>query len=228
MSNTTNLPIITDDGFGDPDVDAERIIQGTIIRCIDGQWTDADGTAFGPDTMMLALGTTMCLQRWENQKPVKTIRKISNEPLPDVDELNAKIPKEDWELGLNDEPRPPWVRQHVVYLINPDLAALYTYINSTVGASIAVDRLKSKVMWMRQLRGAHVVPLVKLDSKPMKTRFGKKLRPEFTILEWRQLGRVGEANQAQIAHQPDGKDGLQPVEPASVQEELNDEIPYLG
>jgi hypothetical protein len=223
-----NLPVVADDGFDEADVDSNRIIQGTIIRCVDGVWSDADGMSLAPETTMLALGTTMCLQRWKDQLPVETIRKVLDEPLPDVEELNEKMSKEEWELGLDGEPRPPWQLQHVVYLLNPSDAAVFTYINSTVGASIAVDRLKSKVMWMRQLRGTHVVPLVKFDAKPMKTRFGKKLRPEFTILEWRQLGHVdvkGASATARVEHQ---SAALQPVELPSLKEEINDEIPHLG
>ena len=115
-------------------------------------------------------------------------------------------------------------------LLNPLDAAFFTFINGTVGAAIAVDRLKNKVVWMRQLRGSNVVPLVKLDSKPMKTRFGQKMRPEFTILEWRQLGGGGlkEVNAARIEHRPDDCAGLQPVELVSIEEEMNDSIPHLS
>lgn len=230
----TKLPIpTTDDGFNDS-ADSDRIIQGSIIRCVDGHWSDRDGVSFPPETKMLALATAMALQHWKNQQPIKTIVKQPNKPLPDLEELNAKIPKKEWELGLDDEPRPPWVRQHIVYLLDPADAGLFTFINGTMGAEIAVDRLKSKVIWMRQLRGSNVVPLVKLDSKPMKTRFGQKKRPEFTILDWRQLGGElkKDVSPARIEHQqqkphPDDCAGLQPVEPVSLAEEMNDGIPHL-
>ena len=192
MSNDTNqanLPVVGD-GFNDSVGDDEqRIIQGSIIRCVDGEWTDGDGVAFPPETKLLVLATAMALQHWKNKLPVETILKKPGQPLPDLDELNKKIPKKEWELGLDKTPRPPWGRQHIVYLLNPHDAGLFTFINGTVGAAIATDRLRNKVVWMRQLRGANVHPLVKLDTKPMKTKFGGlKQRPEFTILEWRQLG----------------------------------------
>ena len=234
-TKSDNLPVITDDGFDKTEVDSSRIIQGTILRCVDGQWSDADGMPIAAETTLLALGTTQCLQRWENQLPAETIPKERNEPLPDVDDLNAKIPKEKWEIGLDGEPRPPWSLQHIVYLLDPRDASLFTYINSTTGASIAVERLRSKVGWMRQLRGTNVVPLIKLETRPMKTRFGKKQRPEFTILEWRQLARVGAKEApAQISYQPanqpqtDNLASLQPVSEPTLKEEIRDEIPYLG
>ena len=228
----TNLQIpLADDGFNDSAGDEQRVIQGSILRCVDGHWTDNDGVAFPPETKLLALATAMALQHWKDKLPIEMIVKKPGQPLPDLDELNAKIPKKQWEPGLDKKPRPPWVRQHIVYLLNPTDAGLFTFINSTVGASIAVDRLKTKVQWMRQLRGANVVPVVRLDSKPMKTKLGQKQRPEFTILDWQQLGDGG-PGVARITHQPgqqhpDDCAGLQPVEPVSLEEEMNDAIPHL-
>jgi hypothetical protein len=232
MSNESNLPSApaADDGFGGVDIDSTRIIQGTILRCTDGVWTDGDGVELPPDTKLVALSTTMCLQRWKDQMPAETIRKVGNEPLPDLDELNDQIPRSEWEIGLNDEPRPPWQLQHVVYLLDPSDASVFTFISSTFGARLATERLRSKVAWMRQLRNNHVVPLIKLDSKPMKTKFGKKQRPEFTILEWRQLGHVGvpDASSARLEHKPDDLAGLQPVKPVTFDEDIADEIPNLS
>ena len=112
-------------------------------------------------------------------------------------------------------------------------------IRATPGCSLtstARSARQSRLITSRQksvdatLRGANVVPLVKLDSKPMKTKYGQKLRPEFTILEWRQLGGGGPKEAARIAHQPgqqhpDDCAGLQPVEPVSIEEEMNDSLP---
>ena len=228
-----NVLIPADDGFGD-NTDSGRLIVGSILRCVDGHWSDRDGIAFSPETKLLALATAMALQHWKGKLPIETILKKPGQPLPDLDELNAKIPKKQWEPGLDKKPRPPWVRQHIVYLLNPADAGLFTFINSTVGASIAVDRLKTKVQWMRQLRGANVVPVVQLDSKPMKTKLGPKQRPEFTVCDWRQLGggELKNVNPARVEHQqqqphPDDCAGLQPVEPVSIEEEMSDEIPRL-
>jgi hypothetical protein len=223
-NDQTNTLPVAGDGFEIIDNDnAERVIQGSIIRCVDGEWTDGDGEPFPPDTKLLVLATAMALQHWKNKEPVETILKKPGEPLPDVDELNKKIPKKEWELGLDKTPRPPWGIQHIVYLLNPHDAGLHTFINGTVGARIAVDRLKTKVVWMRQLRGANVVPLVKLDTKTMKTKFGPKQRHEFTILEWRQLG--SDARPMRLENHPDDCAGLERVEPVSIEEEMNDSIP---
>ena len=229
-TDVNTLPIhMADDGFGDA-LDADRVIQGTIIKCVDGHWADRDGIAFPPETKMLAISTAIVLQCWRDGQPVgDPIIKQPGQPLPDVDELNAKIPELEWEIGLDDKPRPPWQKQFIVYLVNPVDASIYTFINSTMGAQIAFDRLKSKVVLMRQMRGANVVPIVALDSKPMKTKFGQKMRPEFTILEWRQLGasEVKDAGPARtIEHQGQKKPSVgQPVEEVSYDERFKDEVP---
>ena len=221
---------MADDGFGDA-LDADRVIQGTILKCVDGHWSDREGVVIHPETRMLAMSTAICLQCWKDGQPIDTIIKQPNQPLPDVDELNAKIPESEWEPGLDEKPRPPWQKEFIVYLVNPTDASIYTFINSTMGAQIAFDRLKSKVVLMRQMRGVNVVPVVKLDCKPMKTKWGSKIRPEFTILEWRELGGAGvkDAGLVHIEHQQDERKKPsvgRPVEDVSYDERFKDEVPY--
>jgi hypothetical protein len=72
------------------------------------------------------------------------------EPYPNVDDLNAQIPVEGWDLGLNGEPRPPWTDNNVVYLANPSDGALYTVIGTTAGLAIAP-------VWLR--RGSTVTKM---------------------------------------------------------------------
>jgi hypothetical protein len=62
----------------------DRLLQGTIIRCVDGHWSDRDGVVFTPDTQMIVLGTTQALQRWQDQTPIETILKKPGERLPDA------------------------------------------------------------------------------------------------------------------------------------------------
>jgi hypothetical protein len=210
----SNLPIPIEDDF-DPGATNDRLIQGTIIRCVDGRWADRDGVSFPNGTQMLVLGTTKAVQRWQDKVPVET---FTERPLPDIALLNEAVPKDQWEEGLNG-PRPPYVLQHIAYLIDPRDASIYTFINSTTGAAIAVERLTQKVHSMRLLRGQKVSPIVKLDAKPMTTKFGQKMRPEFVIVDWRDLGCGG------LGKKPAPQLG-KPVKPVSVAEELNDELPF--
>jgi hypothetical protein len=214
-----NLPAtITDDGFDNAGTD-DRLIRGSILSCVDGVWSCKDGTDLPPKLIVLAC--TEAIQRWENQTPTETFVKRPGQPLLSVDDLNAKVPKKKWEPGIDGEPRPPWTHQYVAYLFDPRDASLFTYLNSTAGARIAIRELRDKVGMMRALRGAKVVPVVELKSKPMKTQFGTKLRPYFHILEWRDLSGEPRARIASPA-----LDVGTAVKPASTQEILNDEVPF--
>jgi hypothetical protein len=223
-----------------------RLIQGLLAKCNDGQWRDGDGLplpgkvlVFGIDRVLRCWGADNDLLDYEVEQ--------SGQPLPDVDELNSKIPEEEWGSDLNNQPRPPWERCWRVLLLDLETASVYSFINGTTGARIAAERLEDRIRWMREIRGTAVVPIIQLDSRPMKTRFGTKMRPEFTVVEWRE--RSAEHAAPLIEHQPDAT-GFRPavaenapkappekkakatigkpVKPATIQEELNDDIPDFG
>jgi hypothetical protein len=226
------LPVqahIVGSGFEDGETDNDRLIQGELVKCIDGHWTFKNGKAVPPDTVWFALDCTTALQRFTDER-VETIRKKPGEPLPDPDELNADIPRSEWETGLDGEPRPPWSKYYVVYLLNPKDASICTFCNDTWGALRAYDGLRQKVKWMRAMRGASVVPLVRPDSEPMPTHYGVKMRPEFTVIEWRDLGGGSEAPALTPDPSPQLEDknkaAGKPVEPVSTEEDLDDEIPF--
>jgi hypothetical protein len=221
-TSSENLPaVITDDGFDNTDID-DRLIKGTILRAVDGVWSTRDGTDL--PSVLIALSTTKAAQHWQDQKPIKTIVKEPGRRLPDVEELNAKIPKKKWETGLDGEPRAPWVIQHIVYLLDPRDASVFTYLNSTAGARSAVRELMDKVAMMRKLRNANVVPLIELSAKSMPTKFGTKLRPFFKVVDWRDLS--GEPQAAITSPTRPMLDVGASVKPVSLKEEMADEIPW--
>ena len=164
-TKTENLPVRSDDGFDDSD-NNDRLLQGTRAACVDGEWTRAsDGTEIPPDKRFLVLATAEGLQHWEDGQLVEERIKKPNEPLPNVDELNAKIPEDTWEDGING-PRPPWTYVFAVYLLDLDDGSIWTHLNSTIGAARATRELKSRVKWMRQLLGGRRVnPIVTLGKQ---------------------------------------------------------------
>ena len=173
-----------DDGYSGSLVSG-RLIKGQLLRWNETKgWLDRDGLR--PPEVMLAIALSEALQCWKGKKPVET---ITDKPLPDVRALNETVPESEWEPGLDGKPKPPWVHQCIAYLIDPASGGTFTYLNSTVGARIAIDQLKEKVITMRALRGGvRVVPVVRLTHRPMKTFVGMKHRPELEIVEWRKLG----------------------------------------
>jgi hypothetical protein len=230
MNASTNLPSVQFDS----NAGEGRLIRGDILKCVDGRWAAKDGTTFQEGEQFLVLGTNESLQCWKDGLPSETIVKETGKSLPDVDLLNEKIPEKKWKKGLDNKPRPPWQHQWVAYLIRCVDAAAFTFINSTVGARLAVERLADQVQAMRTLRGAMVVPLVTLGSKPMPTSYGDKLRPHFQIVEWRELaGGVGVQQQpapAQIEAPKEQKAKAtkpgKPIKPVTSEEALNDKIPW--
>ncbi|MBB4261417.1 MULTISPECIES: hypothetical protein [unclassified Bradyrhizobium] len=207
----TNLPAINI---------TERLIHGSLLKCIDGRWGTQDEADMA-GKQLIALMTARAIQRWQSEGAVETLVD-TGAGLPDIDDLNGAIPQSEWELGLDGQPRPPWQPQYAVYLLDTSDASLYTFANGTTGAKIAWERLVDRISWMRALRGTQVFPLVKLDSKVMKTKFGAKLRPEFTIVNWRGFGGsggppIGGGPQNALA---------EPVKTPTTAEELQDEVPF--
>jgi hypothetical protein len=217
-----HLPTSEFDGadYGQP-------IKGTILKCVDARWSAKDGTTLRDGEQFLILSTISMLQHWADGLPSETILKMPGQPFPDVDELNDQIPQETWEKGLDGKPRPPWQRQWVVYLVRVSDGSMFTFLNSTFGARLAVQKLAGQVIIMRRIREAMVLPLVTLGARPMKTKFGEKMRPHFEIVDWREFGRDGEPA-PHIHHKPSGSAEQigKPVEPVTINKELSDEIPF--
>jgi hypothetical protein len=169
------------DGFDGPRTTGR--VRGTFLKWNDStNWTTRDGMA--PPQPLLVIAVKELLQRWLAGQA----ENIVDQPLPDPDELNAAIPRSEWETGIDGVPRPPWAHTVAVYLVCPATGQAFTYTSSTVGAHIAYDTLREAVVTMRALRGARVMPLVLLGDRPMKTKFGMKLRPNFEIIGWRAPG----------------------------------------
>jgi hypothetical protein len=226
MSNQETLPAIADDGF-DHDGGDNRLIKGEVIKCVDGNWSIRNGDALPAGSQFIALATATALQKWQDGMPVETILKVSGKSFPDVQELNHAIPEDDWEEGLDGKPRPPWVLQQIVYLLDPRTASVFTFINSTWGAQHAVRTLRDRVAIMRSLRGSRVVPLVTLDSRPFKGKYGTKIRPEFTVEDWRDLSGPSPASPslAPAPNTPMIEHVGKSVEKPTTEEILNDELP---
>jgi hypothetical protein len=199
----------SNDGFADID-NTGRLIQGSLIKFDSPNWRRSDGGQLADK--YLPVGTVTVIQRWEKQRPVgEPIVKEPGKPLPDLDDLNSNVPAEQWELGVDGAPKAPWQRQHVVYFVNPETAERFTYASGTVGASMAVGDLKDAISLKRGLRGnPKLVPLIRLSSRRMKTKFGERQRPSFEIIGW--MGEGGK----ELAALPAPKAAA----------ELDDEIPF--
>jgi hypothetical protein len=219
----------------------EQIIHGDIFSCVDGNWTDGEGKDIPLDKPFICLGIAQVVQRFENGMPVQDdvyIRTaagwlyrgtISACP-PDIDELNAKIPQDQWGLDIDGKPtRPPWSHSYVAYLLDPVDASIHTYINNTSGAERGVQLLNDRVRWMRALRGARVFPVVTLGKRLHSKKYNK-FGPNFIVLNFRELGGGAPAENGpkQIGPQDPIKQIGKRVDEPTTAEILDDEIPFNG
>ena len=190
MSNKITTPPPSSDGFDDDGFSFSSSSgrgRNFLRWNAEDQWTDRDGCE--APSPMLAVKAEELLRMWKDDRATD----ITTRPLPDPAELNAAIPQSEWEKDKDGKPRPPWAHHIAIYLVEPNAGTMYVYCAATTGAHIAFEQLRDNVATMRMLRNGQVVPLVRLSSRPMKTKFGMSERPHFEIVGWHSLGGGGEA-----------------------------------
>jgi hypothetical protein len=222
MSNDLTVNDDDNDGSG------EQTLQGDILKCVDGMWSTREGGPFPQGVKLVVVRTTRVLQHWQNQELLKEIKEEPGKELPDVDELNEKIPEEEWDIGLDGKPRPPWVKQYVVYLLDPSgvSASRYTFINSTKGARVAFHRLRDKMDDdLKIITGRHRLPVVELKYAPMKTPHGIKQRPSFEIVAWLDSNGGGDPPQ-QIEPPKPAAQAEKPAKPEPAEVPFDDAIDF--
>ena len=216
MTEANQLPVI----FVDDEDYSGQLIKGTRLKFVDKLWTAADGTPLHENDQHLAAGTGHAFQRWVNGLP----EVITEKPLPDLDALNAAIPRAEWPIGkFSGQPEAPWKHVWYVYLVRMGDGALFTSINSTSGQKVAYIRLKERINTMSVLRGVPVLPIVKLRWAMMPSAYGPRPRPDFAIDEFRNFGSD---QPAQIASPKQAEKIGKPVSEPSLKEELDDEIGF--
>jgi hypothetical protein len=225
MSNSTSIAK-TDNVKDDFDFADDGAIASITAfeKFKDGEWT-INGLPADPDRRLAVLGVLHNIRRWQNERIVET---LTDKPLPDLEDLNASVPKGEWEMDLNGNPRPPYEHAHDVYLLNLVTGERSTHSSATVGTAIAVDRLKDKVKHMRLIyQNPNIVPQVELGWAPMNTKYGPRKRPDFKIIGW--LDFTNNSNNPALP--PSAPKPLPPVKLPQVAERtseqaLNDEIPW--
>jgi hypothetical protein len=204
-------------------LEPDRVICGAFVQFVDnrGGWILHETKKPLPkDHEYLALGTRRAVQRFVDGRP-EVIAEVPDGPaLPDVDELNAAIPEDEWQTGLAGKPEPPWRQEFVLYALDLDALSVITFANSTIGAMRAVTEIESRWDWARALYGDDVRPLLKLADAPFPTSFGERKRPFFEVTGWR---RFRDGALCAVDHNITAIDAPRP-RPAA--ETVNDVIPY--
>ena len=180
-----------DAGAGD-DPSANRIIQGELIKFTNtATWVTRIGEELSGTLEFVAVDVIRVVQRWQDGRPIETRVLQPGKKFPNLEELNATVPRSEWREGPDGKLRGPWEAQYLVYLHNPETAERFTYATGTIGGGIAVRDLICRVIWKRKFCGEQVFAVVSLSAVPWKTRHGTRLRPHFEVKRWEGLSSGG-------------------------------------
>jgi hypothetical protein len=93
--------------------------------------------------------------------------------------------EDEWPFKLNSttERDDPWKYNRFVFLLDPQSAAVIVFNTHSVGGDIGVNELAKAIQTMRNARPG-AVPIVELQSRQWKNRFGTRPRPFFNIVGW--------------------------------------------
>ena len=207
------------DGWGDAAQEAgERTIRGTLLKFAD--WRSTAGKEAKPvadGTTLVALATVAMWVRWEDSKPAEYRVRQPGRRLPDREELGHSDESE-WERDASGERQDPWRNTRLVYLVDPKTAEAFTFTTSSWGGRGAVAELGDQISRMRSVH-ADAVPIVELRAAEMPTKYGRKSRPVFKIVEW----KTADAEQAApVERQITTQKAKQEVDFV----EMDDEIPF--
>jgi hypothetical protein len=193
MMSEQQIVLATDhhDGFSDPNYGGSRsIIKGSKIKFTnDAHWL-ADGDEIDPARKFLAVQIDRVVQRWEEQRPVETIV-LKPEENPRIDERNDAVPREEWRERFG-KLEGPYQFSYVVYLLDPETMAVFTYPTSTCGGYQAIGSLKDATQRARKVHGANFFPLVTLGKVHMNTAFGGRQAPAFVVKTFVPIGPAPE------------------------------------
>jgi hypothetical protein len=182
----THLAVVqSDDGWGDAATEnAERVIKGTLLKFGDWRWTKGtEGTDVEKGTALVALSTVAAWVKWSDGKAIEYRVRAPGKRLPDRDEL-GDLEEGAWEAGPDGNPKDPWQNSRFVYFVDPSTAEAFTFSTASWGGRQAVNDLAEQIQRMRYGKpGAS--PLVELHAAPMPTKFGKKSKPFFKVIDWR-------------------------------------------
>jgi hypothetical protein len=216
----TNDLVITgsDDGWGDAAAEQEAsTIRGTLLKFSDWNWfRGKESVKVEEGTQLVALSTRAAWVKWQDGKPAEYKMKAAGKDLPERQEL-GDTDESKWPLGPDKQPKDPWQNTRFVYMIDPKTAEAFTYSTSSWGGRGAVMDLGAQITRVRMAR-AGAMPLVELQAQPHITKYGRKSKPFFKIIEWRGDDPAPSA--------PPAPKQLSALTATIAENALNDDIPW--
>jgi hypothetical protein len=174
----------SDDGWDDAAAESsDRTIRGTLLKFANATWSRGkEGTDIKEGTRLVALDTAAAWVKWFQSRPIAHKLRRAGHRLPDRNEL-GDLDEVDWEIGPDGKPKDPWQNTRFVYFSDAMSGEEFTFSTSTWGGRAAVSDLAEEIYRMRRDKPG-ALPVVELCAAPMLTRFGKKSKPLFRVIDW--------------------------------------------
>jgi hypothetical protein len=196
-----NMPAIHGDGFSDVDDEGN----GSLIENPpkvkfgnDAKWRRGD-EVIPSSRIFHVINIRRVVQHWVNQLPTNKSRVLEpGEKWPDIEELNAAAPPEEWRDHFGKRIG-PWQKTYMAYLFDEKTTEVFTYPTTTAGGFRAIHELRKATERAQLVCGQEVYPLITLGDAAFPTSFGLRRRPNFNILGYQPLG-PRQASPAQIEH----------------------------
>jgi hypothetical protein len=174
-----------DNDWGEPADDFnQHLIQGELLKCVDGYWSiGRDRKPLPPDTRLVAVGAKEAWVRFgaKGTPPEYRIRK-AGEPFPQRHEL-GDLDESAWPDGLDGKPSDPWKHTRYCYFTDPKTAEIYTFAPSSMSGRRAVNDLHNQILRMRLARPGRS-PVIEFLSAPFKAKVGPKMAPRLKVVGW--------------------------------------------
>jgi hypothetical protein len=182
MSNEVTATNAYGDGFDVAEPVNGNLIRGALLRFKDDAFL-VGGVDHLPEdvTRFTVTSMTTLWTRWENEKPTHRVT-LPGQQHPRRDEL-GDLDEKLWPKNKDGVRADPWNDTRHVTMVHDDSAAVFTFSTSTTGGRIGVAELKDAIALRRRVRPG-CFPVVELDTKTMKTKYGDRLRPYFRIVGW--------------------------------------------
>jgi hypothetical protein len=141
-----------------------------------------------PERKFIVLDKSAGWQFLKKDCPAEWVMQVPGKPQPERPECGDES---DWPVGLDGKPSCPWKWTQFLYLMDVDSGETLTFSTSTSGGKIAIGDLTQQIKSMRGMQPG-AMPIVELQSVQMPTKFGKKPRPFFKIVSWRNRASADE------------------------------------
>jgi hypothetical protein len=217
LTTTTDNAVAIADGWDAQANDSSASpMKGSSIKFDNGAYfIGREKTLIKQDRQFIALDVHEGWQFLKKDCPAEYSMRAIGGPKPP--RPNSFTDPSEWPDGLDGAPADPWKYAKFLYLLDPVSAEVFTFTSSTTGGRIGISDLTAQIQLMRGTRPG-AVPIVELQSRPMKTKFGMKPRPFFAVMGWRVKSE--EATKLIADSTTKEGDGIKTVN------EFDDDIPY--